>query len=422
MKRFVFPILLLAFSSPLSAQNQEERTARITSISKLSATTSGDRGTFSVPSVETLNRNQFSFGVGWNNFDRTPQDLDINSVPVFFSYGLTGRITVTATMETQKQIAARNLSQQGFYNQLPFVSDRFVEGYGDTTITGKYRIQSRQGSLGGISISGFVKIPTADAEKGLGTGEVDGGLDLVFTSSLPWRFLLHSSMGVVATRDAVTPIPLGIKDEMRTGIGVLWPVDGVDIIGGSIVQGMFEYVSTTFIGAGSPNEVIQAPTDVLAGLRFIGLGTGMVFNAGYRRNRGFDKDFPGNTEYDGFIFGVSYTKPVPTLLTNNFPLIVLEIPSDEVTVGESLQITATGFDADTDPLSYSWTSTGGQVVGTGESVTFDTTGLSPGQYTIRAVANDGRGGTSASEVISYRPQSGRYDEGPPRGPRTNEEG
>ena len=226
--------------------------------------------------------------------------MDINSVPVFFSYGLTSRITVTATFETQKQIAARNLSQQGFYNQLPFVSGRFVEGYGDTIITGKYRLQRRQGSVGGISISGFVKIPTADVEKGLGTGEVDGGLDLIFTSALPWRFLLHSSMGVVATRDAVTPTPLGIKDEMRTGIGVLWPADGIDITGGGIVQGVFEYVSTTFIGAGSPNDVIQASTDLVGGLRWVSLGTGMVFNAGYRRNRSFDKDFPGNTEYDGF--------------------------------------------------------------------------------------------------------------------------
>ena len=125
----------------------------------------------------------------------------------------------------------------------------------------------------------------------------------------------------------------------------------------------------------------------------------MVFNAGYRRNRGFDKDFPGNTEYDGFIFGISYTKPFDALLTNNFPLIVLEIPSNELTVGESLQVTATGFDADSDPLAYSWTSTGGQIVGSGETVTFDTTGLSPGEYTIRALANDGRGGTSSAEVV-----------------------
>tara|TARA_B100002003_G_C13777190_1_gene385110 strand:- start:267 stop:488 length:222 start_codon:yes stop_codon:yes gene_type:complete len=67
-----------------------------------------------VPSVETLNKNQFSFGVGVNNVDRTPRDLDINTVPVFFSYGLTGRITVTAAIETEKQVAARNLSQNGF--------------------------------------------------------------------------------------------------------------------------------------------------------------------------------------------------------------------------------------------------------------------------------------------------------------------
>ena len=222
-------------------------------------------------------------------------------------------------------------------------------------------------------------------------------MDLIFTSALPWRFLLHSSMGVVATRDAVTPTPLGIKDEMRTGIGVLWPADGTDIIGGGIVQGVFEYTSTTFIGAGSPNDVIQAPTDLVAGLRYLRLDTGLAFNAGYRRNRGLDKDFPGNTENDGFIFGVSYTVPVETLVTNNFPLIVLEIPSDDVTVGGSLQITATGFDAD--PMSYFWTSTGGQVGGGGESVTFDTAGLSPAQYTIRAMATDGRGGTSTAEVV-----------------------
>ena len=177
------------------------------------------------------------------------------------------------------------------------------------------------------------------------------------------------------------------------------PLTASILSAGGIVQGVFEYVSTTFIGAGSPNDVIQAPTDLVGGLRWISLGTGTVFNAGYRRNRSFDKDFPGNTEYDGFIFGISYTTPVETLLTNNFPLIVLEIASDEVTVGESLQVTATGFDADADLLSYSWTSTGGQVVGSGESVTFDTTGLSPGQCTVRALANDGRGGTSSAEVV-----------------------
>ena len=85
MKRLLIPMLLLAVTGSAFAQNGEDRTSRITRISKLSATTSGDRGTFTVPAVETLNENQWSFGISWNNFDRTPRDLDINSFPVFFS-------------------------------------------------------------------------------------------------------------------------------------------------------------------------------------------------------------------------------------------------------------------------------------------------------------------------------------------------
>jgi hypothetical protein len=109
MKRILFPILLLAFTGTLFAQSDEERAARVIRISKQSGTIFGDRGGFIVPSVETLNKNQFSFGVGVNNIDRTPRDLDINSVPLFFSYGLTGRFTVTASIEAERQVAVRNL-------------------------------------------------------------------------------------------------------------------------------------------------------------------------------------------------------------------------------------------------------------------------------------------------------------------------
>ena len=397
MKRILFPILLLALTGTLFAQD-EERTARIIRISKQSGTIFGDRGGLVVPSVETLNKNQFSFGVGLNNIDRTPRDLDINSVPIFFSYGLTGRLTVTATIEAQRQIAARNLSQNGFFNTLPFVKDPFVKGFGDTIITGKYRIQRRQGSLGGISLSGFVKIPHADATAGLGSGKVDGGIELVFTSSLPLQFLLNSSMGLVSTSDAELPVPITLKDELRSGIGLIWPAGGIGIYGGGIVQGIFEYSTVTFIGAGSPNDVIQAPSDLVFGFRYLRLNRGITFSGGYRRNSNFDREFPGNSESDGFVFGITYTKPVEPVLTNNFPLIVLEVEQAAIPVGGSVQVTAVAFDADSDPLTYAWTSSAGQVVGTGETVTFDASGLTPGDYVVRAVANDGRGGTSQSEV------------------------
>jgi hypothetical protein len=63
-------------------------------------------------------------------------------------------------------------------------------------------------------------------------------------------------------------------------------------------------------------------------------------------------------------------------------------------VGEPFQIAATASDPDDDPLNYSWNSNGGRVRGTGPSVKFDTSGLTPGRYTITGHVDDGRGGTA----------------------------
>ena len=63
-------------------------------------------------------------------------------------------------------------------------------------------------------------------------------------------------------------------------------------------------------------------------------------------------------------------------------------------VGEPFQIAATASDPDDDPLNYSWNSNGGRIRGTGSSVKFDTSGLTPGRYTITGHVDDGRGGTA----------------------------
>ncbi len=49
-------------------------------------------------------------------------------------------------------------------------------------------------------------------------------------------------------------------------------------------------------------------------------------------------------------------------------------------------------------MTFAWTTTGGQIVGEGESVTFDASGLTPGPYTVRAIVADGQGGSSQAEV------------------------
>jgi len=401
MKRLLAPTLVLFLATSLYGQD-EERVSAVTRIEKQSSTIIGDRGLFTIPSVETLNKWQYSFGVGWSNIDRTPRDLDISSYPISFSIGLASRLMVATSFEAQKQIKASNLAQPGFNSSFPFVSRRFSKGIGDGFLLGKYRVWRQSDNVGGVAIRGFVKYPTAKAAEGLGTGRPDGGVDLVFTSQIPFvDFLLHSSMGYAYTSKTKSPDVYNLKDELRSGLGGAWPSGGF-LFGGNAIQLIFEYTTSTLIGGGSSNfatTTIQNPRDVTGGLRWLALDSGLTLDAGYRRNAKFDREFPGNRDSSGFTFGVSYTKPVRLLGRNHFPVIALEADSLEISGNGAATITATGYDADRDPLVYSWTSTGGRVEGTGEKVTFRANGLAAGKYTIRATVNDGKGGISVSQLV-----------------------
>jgi outer membrane protein OmpA-like peptidoglycan-associated protein len=75
-----------------------------------------------------------------------------------------------------------------------------------------------------------------------------------------------------------------------------------------------------------------------------------------------------------------------------------------ITAGQRSTVTTTASDADNDPLTYSYTSSGGKVTGSGASVQFDSTGVAPGTYTVNCHVSDGRGGeTDATTQIAVQP-------------------
>ena len=399
MRRFLLPIVLL-FAVSLYAQDPE-KVATQTRIAKQSSTIDGDRGLFSIPSVETLNQNQFSFGYGWSDSGRSPKDLNVSSLPVFLSYGLLGRLTVTGTFDTNRQLTAHNLAEPGFNTAYPFVNQHFSKGYGDTLLTGKYRFQRSSDNVGGISFRGYAKFGTAEA-KGLGTGATDAGADLIFTSLLPFKFIIDSNLGYTSNGNAKNPVTgttVRFKNGLRAGLGTAWPASGMNVLGGSM-QGIFEYSTLSYVGGGSSNvgSNVQNARDISFGIRYLLLDAGMTLNAGYRTNIKVDDTFPGNIRRDGFTFSISYTKPVRLPGNNRFPVVSLETSADQISVGGSATITASGYDADNDRLTYSWSASGGQIAGSGEKVTFNAAGLKPGKYTIRATVSDGRGGTGTSQV------------------------
>jgi outer membrane protein OmpA-like peptidoglycan-associated protein/opacity protein-like surface antigen len=79
---------------------------------------------------------------------------------------------------------------------------------------------------------------------------------------------------------------------------------------------------------------------------------------------------------------------------NHPPTAALSIERSPILPGERTGVTCNGSDPDNDPLTYNYTATGGQIVGSGSTVQFDAAGLKPGSYSVKCTVNDGRGGTA----------------------------
>jgi outer membrane protein OmpA-like peptidoglycan-associated protein len=89
---------------------------------------------------------------------------------------------------------------------------------------------------------------------------------------------------------------------------------------------------------------------------------------------------------------------------NRPPTITCAASPATVRAGEKSTVTSTASDPDNDPLTYSYTASGGSVTGTGTTVQFDSTGLRAGTYTVICKVEDGRGGTAdAKTTIEVQP-------------------
>jgi outer membrane protein OmpA-like peptidoglycan-associated protein len=89
---------------------------------------------------------------------------------------------------------------------------------------------------------------------------------------------------------------------------------------------------------------------------------------------------------------------------NRPPTITCSADRSSVFAGEKVHITTNASDPDGDPLTYIWRASAGQIAGNGAAVDFDTTGLAPGNYTVTARVEDGRGGAAdCSSTVEVKP-------------------
>ncbi len=82
------------------------------------------------------------------------------------------------------------------------------------------------------------------------------------------------------------------------------------------------------------------------------------------------------------------------------PSVTCSAAKSSIIQGETTTVKANGTDPEGAGLTYSWTATGGKVTGSGDNVTFDSTGLNPGKYTVTVNVSDGKYSASCPTEVT----------------------
>jgi outer membrane protein OmpA-like peptidoglycan-associated protein/opacity protein-like surface antigen len=107
-------------------------------------------------------------------------------------------------------------------------------------------------------------------------------------------------------------------------------------------------------------------------------------------------------------FGLPHEAPPPPV--NHPPVAACTASPTSVFAGSSdtVAIHVNASDPDNDPLTYSYTATGGTVDGSGPDARWNSASATPGNYTVTVQVNDGKGGTaSCATDIKVEPRPNR---------------
>jgi len=365
----------------------------------------GETGLFHMPTAYTLPKGKFSFSLFRDNLDRDPKDIDISIHGVSLAIGATNKLEIYGNFGVQNRIDADALFQAGFFNDYPFVNTPWQTGVGDLKLGLKYGfLNDYMGDPVGLAIRGFVKIPTADENKGLGTGKTSFGADLILSKNIDEKLDIHGSLGYQWNSD---------PDRVNIANALKWAV-GLNVPACRTVQLQAELMGTKYSGdvdfdQTNPLDLVVGPVFWIKGF-FIRPAISWNLNFDDRGLNSSSKSWTGRHISIGWHPGFACREietyvpppPPPPPAANQNPTAVCEIERSEILPGESVRVRANASDPDGDTLTYEWSTSAGRIVGSGASVTFESTGMAPGSSaTITLRVSDGRGG-SATTTCSVR--------------------
>ncbi len=397
--------------------------------------TTGTIGLFTLETADTLPKGGFAFSGFGNKFGRMPGSVTILEFGADLSYGITDNLNVYAGFDPYGhvhvgcpgQLSLRSIPLSGTCAPLAFgipVSDSFfpavagsapgyVEDYpfasnnnggiGDVTLGLKYAFLSeRQGAPFSFSVRNDLVISSrTDVNKLLANGTQSSPLsDMVsLAASKQWSNIATATfnfgyMFVRAPRDSQSNNLFDMPDQLRTGVGFLFFPE-------SRFQPMMEYNGVVFVRAPNtpPDNSFGArdPVDGIWGLRMYPWKH-LGIDIGYR----YMLNLRDLNDRHGFVIkvGTAYW-PEKAPPVNHPPTISCTEEKTSVYVGsgDAVPIHCMASDPDNDPLTYTWSSTGGKVDGSGADVRWLSAGTAVGTYTITAKVDDGRGGSASSNLV-----------------------
>jgi outer membrane protein OmpA-like peptidoglycan-associated protein len=356
----------------------------------------GDTGLFHLSSAYTLPKGKVSFSLFRDNIDRDPKDQDVSTFGLTFAYGATSKLELFTSLGLRNRLDADALFQPGYQNDYPFVQDAWSTGFGDIKLGAKLKFlddYTHNDPLG-LALKGMVKLPTADEQKGLGTGKASFDIDLILSKSLNRMADLHGSIGYEVNSD---PNGVNIGNALKWGVGLNIPAC-------RWLQLHAEVTGKKYSSASFPQT---DPVDLFVGPAFW-INPGFFIRPGFSWNMNFDDRGlnSGFASKSGKILQIGYhpgtpccqvyvPPPPPPPPANRPPTISLACGKETILAGETMVARATASDPDGDPLTYTWSASAGKVTGNGPEATFDSASVPCDTVvTITVQVSDGRGGTA----------------------------